>query len=40
MEAILQGFEEPGIFITQAKVSLQTTGLATQFLNIKDQYKC
>jgi len=26
--------------LTQAKVSLQTTGLASQLLKIKDQYEC
>ena len=39
VKAIVESFEESGILITQAKVSLQTIGLATQFLKIKDQYK-
>ena len=29
-----------GILVTQAKVSLQKSGLAGQLLKIKDQYKC
>ena len=33
-------FEGSGILATQAKVSLQTTGLGTQLFKIKDQYEC
>ena len=33
-------FEGSGILVAQAKVSLQTTDLATQLLKIIDQYKC
>ena len=33
-------FEGSGILVTQAKVSLQTTGLGTQLFKIKDQYEC
>ena len=40
VKAIVRSFEGSGILVTQAKVSLQTTGLATQLLKIKDQYKC
>ena len=40
VKAILESFEGSGILVTQVKVSLQTTGLATQLLQIKDQYEC
>ena len=40
MEAIVKGIEGSGISVIQAKVSLQTTGLAIQLLKIRDQYKC
>ena len=40
MKARVKGFEGSGILVTQAKVSQQTTGLAAQFLKIKDQYEC
>ena len=36
----MESFEGPGILVTQAKVSLQTTVLTTQLLKIKDQYEC
>ena len=36
----MERFEGFGILVTQAIVSLQTTGLASQLLKIKDQYKC
>ena len=36
----MESFEESGILVTQPKVSLQTTGLATQLLKIKDQCVC
>ena len=39
MKAIAESFEESGILVTQAKVSLQTTGFATQLLKIKDQHE-
>ena len=35
----MKSFKGCGILIPQAKVSLQTTGLATQLLQIKDQYE-
>ena len=35
VKAIVESFEGSGILITQAKVSLQTTGLAAQLLKIK-----
>ena len=40
MKATVKNFEGSVILDTQAEVSLQTTGLATQLLKIKDQYKC
>ena len=40
VRAIVKSFEGFGILVTQAKVSLQTAHLATQFLKIKDQHKC
>ena len=40
MKAIVESFEGSGISITQAKISLQATGLVTQFLKIKGKYKC
>jgi len=33
-------FERSCVLVTQAKDSLQTTGLASQLLKIKDQYEC
>ena len=38
MKAIAESFEESGILETLAKVSLQTTVLATHILEIKDKY--
>ena len=38
VKAIAESFDGPGIFVTHAKVSLQTIDLATQLLKIKDQY--
>ena len=38
MKAIVD--EWPGILVTQAKVSLQAIGLATQLPKIKEQYEC
>ena len=35
----MECFEESNILVTQAKVNLQTAGLATQLLKIKDQYE-
>ena len=40
VKAIMESFEGSGTLVTQAKVSLQTTGLATKLLKIKDQYEC
>ena len=40
VKAIVERSEGSGILITQPKASLQTTGLATQLLKIKDQYEC
>ena len=37
MQAIVESFEGSGILVTQAKVSLQTTGLATLLLKIEEQ---
>ncbi len=39
MKAIVESFEECCFLVTQAKVSMQTTGLATQLLKFKDQYQ-
>ena len=36
----MQSFEGSGILVTQPNISLQTTGLACQLLNIKGQYEC
>ena len=36
----VKGFEGYCILVTQAKVSLQTTGLATQLLKLQYQYEC
>ena len=33
----MENFEGSGILVTQAKVSLQTSGLGTQLLKIKNQ---
>ena len=40
LEAIVESFVGCGILVTQAKVSLQISGLAGQLLRIKDQYEC
>ena len=40
VEAIAESFQESGILVTQPKVNLQTTTLATQLLKIKDQSEC
>ena len=40
VKAIVEIFVGSGILVTQAKVSLQTTGLVTPLLTIKNQYKC
>ena len=39
MKVIEESLEEPGILVTRPKVSLRTTGLATQLFKIKDQYE-
>ena len=40
VKAIVESFVGSGIMVTQAKVSLQKSGLAGQLLKIKDQYEC
>ena len=40
VKAIAESFVGSGILVTQAKVSLQKSGLADQLLKIKDQYEC
>ena len=40
VKAIVESFVGYGILVTQAKVSLQKSGLAGQLLKIKDQYEC
>ena len=40
VKAIVESFVSSGILVTQAKVSLQKSGLAGQLLKIKDQYEC
>ena len=40
IKTIVENFEGSSILVSQAKVSLQTTGITTQFLKIKDQYEC
>ena len=40
VKAIVKSFVGSGILVTQAKVSLQKSGLAGQLLKIKDQNKC
>ena len=40
MKTIVKSFVGSGILVTQAKVSLQKSGLAGQLLTIKDQYEC
>ena len=40
IKANVERFEWSGILVTQAKVSLQTTGLSTQLLKIQYQYEC
>ena len=39
MERLLKNLEGSGILVTQAKISLQITDLATQLLKIEDQYE-
>ena len=36
----MESFVGSGILVTQAKVSLQRSGLAGQLLKIKDQFEC
>ena len=36
----MESFVGSGVLVTQAKVSLQKSGLASQLLKIKDQYEC
>ena len=40
MKAIVESFVGSGILETQAKVSLQKSGLSGQLLKINDQYEC
>ena len=40
VKAIVESFVVSGILVTQAKVSLQKSGLAGQLLKTKSQYKC
>ena len=40
VKVIVESIVGSGILVTQAKVSLQKSGLAGQLLKIKDQYKC
>ena len=40
VNAIVESFKESVILVTQAKVSLQTSGLAAQLFKIKDQHEC
>ena len=40
VKAIEKSFAGSGILVTQAKVSLQKSGLAGQLLKIKNQYEC
>ena len=40
VKEIVERLKRFGIFVTLAKVSLQTNSLATQLLKIKDQYEC
>ena len=40
VKAIVESFVGSGILVSQAKFSLQTSGLAGQLLKIKDQYEC
>ena len=40
MKTSVESFVGPEILVTQAKVSLQKSGLAGQLLKLKDQDKC
>ena len=40
VKAIVESFVGSEILVTQAKVSLQKSGLAGQLLKIKDRYEC
>ena len=40
VKAIVESFAGSGVLVTQAKISLQKSGLACQLLKIKDQYEC
>ena len=40
VEAIVESFACSGILVTQAKISLQNSGLAGQLFKTKDQYEC
>ena len=40
VKATVKSFVVSGILVTQAKVSLQKSGLAGQLFKIKDRYEC
>ena len=40
VKAVVESFVGSGILVTQAKVSLQKSGLTGQLLKIKDRYEC
>ena len=40
VKAIVESFVGSGILVTQAKVSLQKSGLTGQLFKIKNQYEC
>ena len=40
VKAITESFERSVLLVTQAEGSLETSGLATQLVEIKGQYKC
>ena len=40
VKVIVENFVGTGVLVTQAKVSLQKSGLAGQLLKIKEQYEC
>ena len=39
VKAIVESYKRSGILVIQAKVSFETTGLATQLLKFKNQYE-
>ena len=40
VKAIVESLKVSGILVTEAKVSLQATDMATQLFKVKDQYEC